>query len=156
MLSTSQIVDIAKQLRIPNFEGVFAWNELPSKTFNKKKSYSFIINTDSSNLGGQHWLAVLVRPNKQGYVFDSYGIPPPLRVQTWLNSRGIRWSANNRQLQTIQSTLCGYYCIYFLWFANLLSDKHFTDLLNTLFPIEYNNLYKNDRLINDFVKLFNI
>lgn len=155
MLSTSQLNEKARKLKIPNFHGVFAWNELPTSI--KKKHYSFIINTDASNLQGQHWVAVLVRTNRQAFVFDSYGVPPPLRLQHWLNIRGIKWTANPRQLQPPKSTMCGYYCLYFLWFANLdfLKTSHFNEVVDILFP-HFIYSYKNENIITQFVTIFKI
>lgn len=72
-----------------------------------------IVNTDVSALPGTHWIAVYVNQRK-GEVFDSYGRPPPFRLQKWLNNSGVRWTFNKRLVQGPLSTLCGAYCIFFL------------------------------------------
>lgn len=153
MLDTETLQSIATQL-IPNFDGVFPINELP---ITHKKSYLLIINTDPDNLPGTHWIAVVVRPDKEGFVFDSFGQPPPLKLQHWLNVRGIRWTSNNRQVQSINSTLCGYFCVYFLWFASSkqLHDEHFVNIMKVLFPPSSMYTYY-DSIVNDFVNVMKI
>lgn len=153
MLDTQTLQGIATKL-IPGFDGVFPINDLPTT---HKKSYILIVNTDPDNLIGKHWLGVIVRPDKEGYVFDSYGQSPPLKLQHWLNIRGIRWTSNTRQVQSFNSTLCGYFCIYFLWFANTnqMHDEHFVNIMNILFPpLSLYTYY--DSIVNDFVKVMNI
>lgn len=154
MIDTQQLHSIATKL-IPDFIGVYAIDDLP-KT-NKHGDYSLIVNTDTQNLPGTHWLAVIVRSDKEGYVFDSFGGPPPLQLQNWLNQHCANWSTNLRQVQSVDSNLCGYYCIYFLWFAtsNHLRNEHFKNIMNLLFPNLSMYTYY-DALVQDFVKILNI
>lgn len=154
MLDTNRIQEIASSL-IPSFDGVYPINDLPA---NHKKTYKMIVNTDPDNLPGQHWIAVLVREGNEGFVFDSFGYPPPLELQHWLNLRKIRWTSNSRRVQSENSLLCGHFCIYFLWFAtaNTLCNEHFNNIMNILFPL--NSYYPNyyDNIVRDFVTLFKI
>ena len=137
-MDSLQLYTICKNLFGPIFEGVYAKNQLPVRN---KPNRAFIINTDTSNLPGQHWIAVVVKENK-GYIFDSLCmLPPPLRLVYWMNQRYENWEYNKRQVQPIDSILCGVYCIHFLYYA--IYTNH---LLNVLFD----NLYPPTSSINSY------
>ena len=153
MLDSEQINKIGRDI-LPNFDGVYAINQLP---LTHKRSYVMVINTDPDNLPGKHWIAVIVRSDKEAFVFDPLGFPAPLKLQHWFIKRNIRWTCNTRQVQSSLSTLCGYFCIYFLWFAtsDTLKNEHFVNIMNILFPIQtYNNNF--DNIITDFAKFLKI
>lgn len=152
-MNTLELQRLATDL-LKNFDGVFSINQLP---MTHKKSYIMIINTDPSNLPGTHWIAVIVRSNKTGFIFDSFGRSPPLFLQHWLNIRGIQWTANTRQVQPSDSIMCGQYCIYFLWFAtsSMLNDEHFNNIMNILFPINTFYTYY-DSIVNDFANVMKL
>lgn len=150
MLDTIQVEEALRN--IGNFLGVFPKDKLPPES--SGTSCTFIVNTDSSNLPGQHWIAVYVRTSKEGFVFDSFGQSPPLQVQHWMNIRGISWTCNMRQVQSHESTLCGAYCIYFIWFAtsNSLKDELFVNILRILFPM-HATLKTNDLIVKNFMDI---
>ena len=148
MLNTIQIDQITKNL-IKDYDGTFPIDNLPQT---RKKTYKLIINTDTQNLPGTHWIALYVC-KKKGYVFDPLGYPPPLKLQHWLNKQGIRWICNLRQLQPNSSLLCGNYCIYFLYFISGTCDEHLQATVNKIFPI---GMKPNqcESLVRNFSKLF--
>ena len=131
MLDTNQIEEYANKI-MDNFDGVSPLDMLPIKV---QKTYNLIVNTEPSNLPGQHWIAIVVRPGKVAYVFDPMGFPPPLKVQTWLSIRKLRWTSNNnRQVQSNTSTMCGFYCLYFLFFTSIMPDISFENIMDHIFP----------------------
>lgn len=146
MLSTTQLESIGQKC-IQDFDGVFAINELPTKY---KSKYRLICNTDSSNLPGKHWLAVVVKRDKEGYVFDPFGHAPPLRIQQWLNARGIKWECNKRQFQPINSVKCGHYCLYFLFWMSLpaADEDHYENIIRTIFPYNLSLTQHESNVIN--------
>lgn len=100
----------------------------PSSVFSARILYlpspetvgTYIINLQDSvdekrrPLPGTHWTASYIEKGGAVY-FDSFGFPPPAQVCDFL--RAYRPFAVNRfQLQNIRSGVCGYYCLYFLWF----------------------------------------
>ena len=111
------------------FLGVFAADEIPAQQGSQQHSICFIANTDPSTLPGTHWVAFVVlkpKPPVTGgastvYFFDSYGLP--LSFYASLHSECLRRgyatvrAANTLQLQSVHSTVCGQYCILFLFFA---------------------------------------
>ena len=59
---------ISKKYIGRGFKGVYAWDTLPSL---KNNNYA-IINTDSSDKSGTHWVGVYSK-NNEYYIFDSFG-----------------------------------------------------------------------------------
>ena len=102
---------------LPNtdFIGVFSNNNLPQTNKSSHTTMSLIVNTHTGNLGGEHWFALVCYPNGYGEVFDSYGLRPSPRIERWMNQYcNEGWLYQQRFLQGPLSTLCGYYCLYFL------------------------------------------
>lgn len=58
-----------------HFLGVLACDQLP-KTPVQNLPSSVIINTHSSDLPGEHWLAVYITEDRVGCFFDSFGNEP--------------------------------------------------------------------------------
>ena len=145
MLNTQQIQRIVKQ--IPevrrHFLGVFPRDRLPPSRVRLRLPACFIINSDTANLPGQHWTAVFIDSEKRGYYFDSYGYLPPPRLQRWLNTNTRKWSYNTAFLQSIYSSLCGYYCLYFLF--QMCCGKDLQSIVNRLY---YSR--NSDRYIRSF------
>jgi hypothetical protein len=130
-----------------NFLGVFALNDLP-KEHKRKYPYAFILNTDTRNLGGQHWIAVYVDRSGRGEVFDSFGQSPPQRLAWWLSDRvGTRWRFNKKPYQFLFSSLCGAYCILFLRERLLFSNMD--ELLSFYFT---DDGIMNDNIVRTYMK----
>ena len=55
-----------------NYLGTFPKDLLQSSSKNK---FGLIINTDNSDMPGEHWVAIFKNNNKVEY-FDSFGLPP--------------------------------------------------------------------------------
>jgi len=73
MLPTTNSFDLvvmADGLHMKQFVGVFSINTLPTTLYTK--NVMFITNTDTNNLPGKHWIAVMIRDGI-GYCFDPLG-----------------------------------------------------------------------------------
>ena len=79
-LNNFELEDAAKQLKIPNFRGVFLLDTLPKKP-NKKECG--IVNFDKSGGPGTHWVA-WYKNGKNKIYCDSYGVQPPIEVIYYL------------------------------------------------------------------------
>jgi hypothetical protein len=104
---------------LPNiFRGVYSCNELlfspKALGWPDQPPHALVVNTDTSNLPGQHWIAIYVTADRRGEVMDTYGLLPPTTVQRWLNRNTRHWTANTRLLQPPNSDSCGQFCIDFL------------------------------------------
>lgn len=146
-MNTQEIEKKAAKL-FYSFDGVFARDHLPSA---RKRNMILIHNTDTGNLPGQHWVAVIIR-RKVGYCFDPLGQAPSTTLSNWMNVHCNRWSSNtSRQVQPLYSNLCGYYCLYYLYWCTKCEMIDFNTMLNTVFPITH-SLESYENTIKEFKK----
>lgn len=116
------------------FNGIFMKNELPEKL----KRGAYIVNLQSSKEGnGTHWVAFYYTPSGS-YYYDSYGFVPPLEVEAKIRP----YVYSDNQIQDLDSTACGYYCLAFVMF---LHNKNNIERAYHTFI----NLFKKDTEIND-------
>lgn len=127
------------------FTGVFASDLLP-----KHLSYlpaALVCNTDPSDEPGEHWVAIYVDGNGHGEYFDSYGLPPLQNsIIKFLNECAVNWTYNSKRLQGLFSSVCGYYCIYYLLYR--CRGYSLNSIVND-FDVDY--LY-NDLSVKMFVR----
>jgi Ulp1 family protease len=117
------------------------------------------------NLNGQsHWTA-LYRKNNHFFYFDSFGTVPPQLIEDLIERcvaqplRGSRVGAkphglyvyNDKDIQALNSSSCGFYCCAFLkWmYDSKQKYKAFEDFKN-LFDNQYQ---KNEIILNELLKL---
>lgn len=98
-------------------------------------NYGVVINlADSGNggtLNGSHWVAIF-KTYRFPYYFDSFGTAPPEIVKKTVKSP-IYYS--KEEIQSKNSTICGYYCLYFLYCMSIgMSFNDFLDQFNLTDP----------------------
>ena len=99
----------AKQLKIPFFRGVFMRDSLPQG--GPRKNESAIVNLDTSEGAGTHWVAYRKR-GKDVFYFDPMGnLRPPQAISDYLGGT-LRY--NHDAFQTYNSYECGHLCLQFL------------------------------------------
>ena len=118
-----------------------------------------------SNKAGEHWIAVIFNNNGDVLYFDSYGLPPlETEIINFLDNHSTSWRYNRQRLQSLQSKVCGLYCIFtldaaargyniqkYLQQVFLSTDHHRNDRAVSLwFNQQYGNLY------NEILKTFHI
>ena len=110
------LMDIGKQLKIPNFR-VVMHNELLRLPKNTK---NIIMNLDVSSNAGTHWIAIYNTPKYKLY-FSSFGDPPSDRVIAFMNKttspKTIR-EYNDWRVQDFGSEYCGQMSVYLLMCLN--------------------------------------
>ena len=62
---------------------------------------------------GLHWIVIHVDKNGRGEYFDSFGRAPNKHFESYMNKHCTIWTFNKKQLQSIISSFCGYYCCMF-------------------------------------------
>lgn len=72
-----------------------------------------VINLDESDQPGSHWVAVYMKSPTSIYYFDSYGLEPFGKIENFLRNFTHR-TVNNCIVQSVNSDVCGHYCIFFL------------------------------------------
>ena len=95
---------------------VVARNQLPKSPM-QHRPFGFIINTDTSSMPGQHWVASYLpeRFDQTAEYFDSFGLPPQSQdiISFFsLNSNSADYSKASLQSET--TSTCGYWSIYYL------------------------------------------
>ena len=95
-----------------DFLGVFACDDLP--TTRKNASVCFIVNTESQNLEGQHWIAVKLC-NNIGFIYDPLGLVPPRAIHVQLRNQVSAIVYNSEGFQSVLSNKCGQHCVFFLY-----------------------------------------
>jgi len=86
------------------FQGVFSADTLPNRP------RLLVCNTDKSTKPGEHWIAIHVDADGRGEYFDSFGRAPNKHFDAYMNEHCTIRTFNRKQLQSIISTFCGYYC----------------------------------------------
>ena len=145
---TSSATIISLLTCLPNFIGCFAENQVSHLIFKTFPCY-LIVNIDSSQLPGSHWLALGIFQN-QIEIFDPLGfnffnwsrIPCDLLklLHRLSYRRRIRIA---KRIQHDKSVLCAFYCIYYCIFRSRFS---FSKLCRA-----FKKLKENDSIL---IKLF--
>ena len=149
MLYTSQLIDFVKRHPCLGnyFLGVYSRDYLPILFNSTAATAGFIVNTDTSNLPGTHWIACVLLPDGRGEVFDSFGQIPPSSLQVWMNIHCPRgWFYNTTCIQGPITTLCGGYCLFYLY-HRLVSSMTMQNIITML-----SNATNSDYVIYLFLK----
>ena len=105
----------------PNFLGCLPENELKNLTLRSLPCF-IIVNIDSGNMPGSHWITLGIFP-KSIEIFDPLGfdIFNWTRVPCTLLAFVHRLSVTRKvivanRIQSDSSTLCGFYCLFYMFF----------------------------------------
>ena len=107
--SSVEIYEIGKKLFGNKFKGVYPLEKIPKYL----KNGFYVINTQTSNLPGEHWLAIDVR-SYEIKVFDSFGFFYPQELLNRVFQTGKQVTFNRIRYQNPFTTSCGQLCL--LWF----------------------------------------
>jgi len=129
----------------PNFIGIYSQDRLENISI-KKLPITMVINIDFSNGPGIHWIAISIDTNNVE-IYDSLGF----NTKYWPKSPKylLHFLSHFKQthkflttpcLQTDRSSLCGFYCLYFLFYRTQFSFK-------TCLSIFTSNLTINDNIL---------
>ena len=108
-----------------------------------------IVNLDSCDKPGSHWVAVHVPLHGDTEYFDSYGEKPDKDFLLKLQKRNGRVLLSNYSVQGF-STVCGQYCLLFL----LLRSRNYTfhDFITSLLLCELSS--ERDMIVNEIINMF--
>ena len=142
-LSNGYLEHVGRKIFPSSFIGVYPADVFP-KT--KRKNFSFIFNTGSSDTIGEHFVSVFVSPKKIIY-FDSFGKKPRKKyIRTYLLSLNLPISYYTKVIQHDESNFCGFYCLAFLLHKyKKISKKSFNALFSKT------DLKKNDTIVINFL-----
>jgi hypothetical protein len=128
------ITDLLSEFQ--GFEGVFPLDYLPQPT---TAPAAYVINTHTSIMPGEHWVAVVFSGDGTSEYFDSFGLPPMHPEITQFmqsHSRSGHW--NPHALQGVTARTCGLYCV--LYVTHRLAGHASNEFLR---------LFTDDSLVND-------
>lgn len=94
------------------FHGVFAIDKLPFAV--PHYPFFMIVNTQSHNLPGEHWIAVFIDANKRGEVFDSFALPLTQSLIRWMNGFTRSFTKNHLTYQHELSSTCGAFVLFYV------------------------------------------
>jgi hypothetical protein len=105
-LSDGELRYFAAAAKIKNFRGVYMRDALPRKP---KKLETAIINLDSVEGDGTHWVCYSKNDNLVQY-YDSFGnLSPPIEFVNYVKHCDIYF--NRKQDQEENTVICGHLCI---------------------------------------------
>lgn len=106
---------------------VCACDMIPKK-IPKSNSAIIIVNSDTSDKPGTHWLAIWITTSKRqrlAYFFDSYGRAPlNTYIRNFIKDHSNKISWNVKQIQSLHTHTCGEYCCVFA--LSMAASKSFT------------------------------
>ena len=131
-----------------SFIGCFACDQLDSLSISHFPC-SLIVNTDTLNQSGSHWIAIRVSKSKVE-MFDSLGLiyenRIPIQILVFIQRFSISRSFKfNQRLQPDSSVLCGFYCIFFIFLRRFCSFRKIQSMFR-------DDFVKNDQLITKFFR----
>ena len=143
-LSNFDIIDIIKQLQLDYcFGGVFSKDQLPKELIRTK---FYIVNMQDHDEGeGTHWVVFYYNKPLTSMYFDSFGFPPPEDVEEVIKE----YIYNDEDIQDLESTACGYFCIAFIKFLHDKQDKQ--EAYKTFVKIFKLDTSQNDRILQKLI-----
>ena len=122
-LSDKDIREILQKYNIP-INGIYTKDHLPPL-----KGGFTVINLDDVDGAGTHWTGIYKTSDSSIIYFDAFGFPAPEQIEDQLYT----YIINNKQIQDVNTSSCGYYVIAFFKFMKSKSNpykafKSFTDL----------------------------
>ena len=127
-----------------SFRGVFAADQLPAP--DKHFPTSYVANCSNADQVGSHWIAFFQEEASVIEVFDSYGKPLEYYNSHLVDfTRGLKLIRQVQILQQPMSTVCGHYCLYFLF--NRYNGESYDRLIHSF----TDNALINDKIVCQYV-----
>lgn len=112
-MNTLQIQNYMKKICHSLEFNVFAANRIP---IHVTTPFYMISNLDPDTKPGSHWVAICVNADGNGEYFDTFGRKPNGYHLTFLRRNTNCYIYNNKPIQSVFSSVCGEYCLLFLYF----------------------------------------
>lgn len=128
------------------YRGCFAADKIPSD-HNGKYPQHMVVNMDTSNSYGSHWVAIYVCSPDEVEYYDSLGDwpPPSAYIQRFL-AHFAHCKYNKWQWQSERSSACGKHAIYFL--LRRCAGLSFEEIMRNFTRCKQ----KADRIVTAFVR----
>lgn len=150
-MNTVQLTAVLDEISCnTHFLGVLPCDYLPKAPLRILPSM-FVINTHTSQLPGEHWVAIYINKNHVGCFYDSFGNKPdhyrfPTMIKDFLNLNTTSVQYSVRRVQDFSSDTCGQHCVFFRYHMAKGLDYEYVMSLYT------DDFIKNDKRVSNFVK----
>ena len=113
-------------------------------------SGSYVINMDSDDNQGSHWIALYVH-GKIAIYYDSFGEETPIPIVNFCKRGKVRLIMNYQLVQYIDGTECGWYCLAFLhWMTKYkIPSQYYLNMFNKQFDLDTK---KNKLVLQKYIK----
>ena len=108
-MSNFDLINWCSYLNIPIKDVLMRDETVP----HNHKQALFIYNLEPSYMSGSHWVATYVKDKVINY-FDSFGMPPFQGIVDHAKKKNLTLLHQINQIQNINTTTCGYFCLYYL------------------------------------------
>jgi hypothetical protein len=126
-----------------HFLGVYSLDNIPK---HMKIKTALIFNDQKVGMPGRHWLG-LVHTEKNVYeLFDSYGVKIN-EIKPYLKFKNPKFLYNTGAFQSIETTTCGLFALYYIIHRLLNNFDDFSELLSFIFKI---NVRDNEATVYSF------
>jgi hypothetical protein len=143
-LSNFEIDNYLKKYK--RFKGCFSKDKLTKNDLDKNCYY--IINIQNSEDGnGSHWTCLYMLHHNMALYLDPMGYPAPEEIEELIPF--IIW--NEKPIQDLESTACGYYCIAFIKLSYWMKDKE--KALKYFNEVFTSDTRKNDYILEKLLKI---
>ena len=129
----------------PNFLGCFPQDRLKDISIRSLPVF-LIVNFDHSYSSGTHWIAIRIS-KRRVEIFDPLGFNVsrwpnvPYHLLDFLNKFSLHRSIRiSKEIQPINSTLCGFYSMFFVYFRNRNTFSYCNNVFSS-------KLKSNDRIL---------
>jgi hypothetical protein len=138
--NTTSNIDLLNILQNENISinGVYPKDKLKKPL----KDGFYIINLNDSDEAGSHWTVLYKINDGYSLYFDAFGFKSPEIVEDILYKYGY----NKMQIQDINSTSCGFYCIAFIKFMN--NKKDHIKAFKTFCSLFTDDTIRNEIILN--------
>ena len=143
-LSSNDIYDICKNKGLI-LNGIHLKDDLPNKL--NKGFYIINLQSKKSNGNGTHW-TVFYFDNKKNLYFDPMGFVPPESVEKRIKP----YIYCDNQIQSIDTSSCGFYCIAFISFLSKTKNKD--DGFKTFVKLFSINVNMNENVLNNILNKY--
>ena len=154
LLSNYDLVNLCSKFKIPLIAV-----ESKDNFIMTPEEGTYIINLEDfeGKNGGTHWTCLILNKKFVTY-YDPFGLSMPKDIKKfisyWDYDHELSIIYSSDQIQPVISQLCGWYCIYFLYFnlvlhKNQMDHKYLLNKHNEIFNLKYKKL--NDKILQRLI-----
>jgi hypothetical protein len=133
-----------------------SYDNLPYKV--KAFPSYYVVNLDTSNGNGSHWIAIYFNKKRQSTYFCSFRTQPNKIILNFLKMNSTHINFSYRVLQNYSSHFCGYYVCFFLItcykYDYVIKNKN-NNSLELFYSLFSNNLVANDLFVTKMCNMKN-